>query len=108
MTCNYDYDLVFIIVDKKLSTRVSDEIEALGVSGLTILQGRGRSTDQKVRLLGLTVEPQREMILVLTPNDKTRLIFDTALQAGKLDRPGNGLVFVVDVKMLGGVDFAKS
>ncbi len=103
MDSKTNYDLIIAVVNKRLTLQVSDAIEHLGMSGITILQGRGRSTKRRVEFIGIVVEPQREAIMVLLPNDKTDIVYDTIMEAGKLDEPGNGVVFVLDVKRLGGL-----
>ncbi len=105
MKSNFNYDLIIAIVDQRLTTKIIDEIEKMDISGVTILQGRGRSKKGRVELIGMVIEPQRETILVLTPAKQTEFVYETILDVGNLDEPGNGLVLILEVKKLGGVSF---
>jgi len=97
------FDLVVSIVDNRLTTDLLDRIEKVGVTGNTILPGRGRSSSKEIRLFGITIEPQRDCIITLTTRDKTKEIFDTIMEFGNLNKPGQGLVFVLEVKEVGGI-----
>ena len=97
------YDVVIAIVDKRLTEKIVDDIEKDGVSGVTILPGRGRSTKTPMFLFGLVIEPERDCIIVLTPNTKTDEVFEIIMTTGNLQKPGQGLVVVLDVKKLGGI-----
>lgn len=100
-----DFDIVVIIVDKKYTEKILDAVEAIGVVGSTILPGRGRNANSKVFLLGIPIEPQREFILFMVPRSKTGEVYQTALDVGGLHEPNKGLVFVLEVKQVGGLSF---
>lgn len=100
-----DFDIVVIIVDKKYTEKILDAVETVGVTGSTILPGRGRSANSKVYLLGIPIEQQREFILFMVPRSKTAEVFQIALDLGELNKPNQGLVFVLEVKQVGGLCF---
>ena len=97
------YDVVITIVDKGLTEKIVDEIDKNGVSGVTILPGRGRSTKTPMYLFGLVIEPERDCIIVLTPSAKTDEVFEIIMTTGNLQNPGQGLVLVLDLKKVGGI-----
>lgn len=103
MNINEAYDIVVSIVDRNLTSQVLDEIEKIGVTGSTVLQGRGRSSRQTTTLFGFRIEPERDCILTLTPREKTHDLYNTILDTGNLHKPGHGLVLVLEVKQVGGL-----
>jgi len=101
-----EYDIVVVVVDNKYTQKLLNAVEYLGVSGSTILPGRGRGVNSKPFLLDIPIEPQRECILILAPKSKTKEVYQTAMEIGELNKPERGVVFVLDVKQVGGISFA--
>ncbi len=104
------YDVVVAIVDRELSNKVIKAIMETGVKSVTILSGRSKDADipesqefQPDYFLGYSLAIEREYILILTPKDKTSTVFEAALHSGDLQKPGRGLVFVMEVKQVGGL-----
>lgn len=96
-------DIVVVVIDYKLTPKLLNAVEHLGISGSTILPGRGRSADSKTFLFGIPIEPQRECVIFLVPKSKTEEVFQTAMEVGELNKPERGVVFVMDVKQVGGL-----
>ena len=68
-------------------------IEA-GAQGATIYYGRGSGVRERLGVLGLAVEAEKEIIKILVANDQVDRVFEQIYVAGNLDTPGMGIVFV--------------
>jgi len=98
-----DHDLVIAIVDDELTEGLLDKVEEVGITGSTIIPGRGRSTFSNLKFLGIPIEPRRDFLIILTARDKAEEVFNTIMEFGKLNKPGHGIAFVLEVKKAGGL-----
>ena len=55
------------------------------------------------RFLGLPIEPEKDVFLVLVPIDVAEAVLDAMVEAGELDQSGHGIVFLLDVPRVGGI-----
>jgi nitrogen regulatory protein PII len=100
---NLTHKLLVTIVKKGVASKVVKATKEAGAEGGTILFGRGTGIHEKKKFLGIPVEPEKEVILTLIPKDKVDAILKAVEKAGKLDKPGNGIGFIVDVKRVAGI-----
>ncbi|MGO4889216.1 P-II family nitrogen regulator [Anaerobacillus sp. MEB173] len=100
---NMNHKLLITIVKKGAASKIVKATKAAGAEGGTILFGKGTGIHEKKTFLGITIEPEKELILTLVPVEKIDSILTAVNKAGKLDKPGNGIGFVVDVKKVAGI-----
>ncbi len=74
-----------------------------GAEGGTIMFGRGAGIHEQGSILGIPIEPEKEIVLTLTYADKSDAILTEIVRAAELEKPGNGLAFVVPVSKVAGV-----
>ena len=98
-----DFELIVTIVEKNRGHLVLETSMEAGAEGGTILRGRGTGIHEKAKIFGLSIDPEKEIVLTLVPVDISNEVFSTIIREANLDSPGRGLCFVVDVKKLGGV-----
>ena len=65
-----------------------------GAGGATILHGRGSTGKEAQTIFGIEIEPEKEIVLILTPVDITQRVFDAIAQKMDIDAPGNGIMYV--------------
>ena len=56
--------------------------------------GVGTGIRERLGILGVAVDVEREVISVMVPADQTDRIFERIFLAGRLDTPGMGYVYV--------------
>lgn len=98
-----DHELIVTIVRKGWAEKVIDAAKAAGARGGTVLHGRGVGVHEKKKLLGLPIEPEKEIILTLIHKDKTNEVLKAVVEAGQLQKPGMGVGFVLDVDKVVGI-----
>lgn len=54
-------------------------------------------------VLGIPIEPEKEIVLTAAPRSKFRKVLDAIIQAGELDKPGAGISFVLEIKEIAGI-----
>lgn len=94
---NVNYEAIFVIVDKGLSDSVLDSARSAGSTGGTVIHGRGTGTREKEKLFDIEIEPEKDIILILSRVEKTEKIVNAIKERLNIDEPGAGIIFVLDV-----------
>lgn len=98
-----DISLIVTIVNKGWGDTVLDASLEAGAEGGTILLGRGTGIREKRKILGICIEPEREVILSVTYSDKKEAILQKIVRNAELEKPGAGIAFVVPIDKVVGV-----
>lgn len=83
-----------VVVNRGMAEDVMDIARRSGVKGGTILHGRGTGTACTAKLFDMEIEPEKELVMILMPNDLIDKVVNDLFQELKLDNPGNGILFV--------------
>ena len=97
------FKLIVTIVPQGGSSPLVDAAKAAGAEGATILRGRGSGVHEGARFLGLPIEPEKDVLLILIDTDRAERVLDAVVDAGDLDRPGKGIAFLLDVPRVAGI-----
>ena len=95
--------LIITIVRKGWGDKVLEASMNAGAEGGTILMGRGVGVHEKQTILGIPIEPEKEIVLSITYPDKNEAIIQEIVQTCDLEKPGEGIAFVVPVERVVGV-----
>ena len=105
------HELIIVIVKKGLSETVIESAKKAGAEGGTIIFGRGTGIHEKAKLLGIPIEPEKEIIIIIIDKRKTKKVLDSIVSSVNLNKPGVGIAFVIEVsKVLGichGLDYQQ-
>lgn len=93
-----NYDLIITIVNRGLAEEVVDATKSAGATGGTIIHGRGTGIHETAKLFGIPIEPEKDIVLTLIDSSKTDSVLNAVNEALELDKPGNGIAFVLDVE----------
>lgn len=97
-----DNELIVTIVKRGWSEPVIAAARRAGAEGGTILLGRGTGIHEVKTLLGIAIEPEKEIILTVVAASRTDAVLAAIVAAAELDRPGMGLAFVIPVRQVVG------
>lgn len=103
---NYDngtHQLIVTIVPKGAAEKIIRASLEAGAEGGTVMYGRGVGIHEKRTLLGIPIEPEKEILLTVVPNSLTRTVMASMIEAGELDLPGNGIAFALSLAHVAGV-----
>ncbi len=95
--------LIVTIVRKGWGDRVVEASMKAGAEGGTIMFGRGVGIHERQRIMGICIEPEKEIVLSVISRDKEEMVLSRIIKAAELDKPGNGISFVVPVEKMMGV-----
>jgi nitrogen regulatory protein PII len=99
---NSDNELIVTIVKRGWSEPVITAARGAGAEGGTILLGRGTGIHEMKTLLGIAIEPEKEIVLTVVAAYQTDVVLDAIVAAAELDRPGMGLAFVIPIRRIAG------
>ncbi len=115
-TGSYEYDLnaedggvksmykaIFVVVDKGKGEEVMTVAKEVGARGGTIINARGSSIHETAKLLNMEIEPEKEIVLMLTKTESADGIVKAVRDNLKIDEPGNGIIFVQSVSETYGI-----
>lgn len=100
---NMKYEAIFTIVNKGMSDEVIEAANKAGSTGGTVIHGRGSGTEAKMKLFNIEIEPEKDIILILSKVDKTEAIVDSIKHSIDIEKEGKGIIFVLDVSRATGL-----
>ena len=65
-----------------------------GAQGATISYARGTGIRERMGLLGVTIDEQKEVIRIIVSEEQADRVFEAMFLAGGLDTPGKGIMFM--------------
>jgi len=89
---------IFVIVDKGKGEAVMDVAREAGARGGTIINARGSGIHETATFLNMEIEPEKEIVLMLVATALYDKIIDAIRDKLKIDEPGQGILFVQEVK----------
>lgn len=97
------YSAIFVVVEKGLAEEVMDVAKSVGARGGTIINARGSGIHETAKLLNMEIEPEKEIVLMITKTESTEGIVKAVRNNLKIDEPGNGIIFVQAVSETYGI-----
>ena len=99
------FKLIIALVEDSKTGDVIKAAREAGATGCTVINNaRGEGLEEKKTFLGLTLETQRDMVLLLVEEHRARRILETISEVGEFDTtPGTGIAFQIDVEDAVGV-----
>ena len=100
---NKNIALIVSIVRKGWgSTALQASVKA-GARGGTVLFGRGAGINEREKIFGLSIEPEKEILLTVVRSELVDTVLDEIVRAAELNETGKGIAFVVPVEKVAGV-----
>ena len=83
-----DANLITCVIQKDLAEPVLEAAKNAGAQGATISYAQGTGIRERMGLLGVTIDEQKEVIRIIVSHEQSELVFETMYLAGQLDKPG--------------------
>jgi nitrogen regulatory protein PII len=97
------YCLITVVVDKGKAEDVIDAATAAGSKGGTIINGRGSGIHETSRLFFMDIEPEKEIVLILSEKKDCEAIVSSISEKMEIEKPGKGIIFVQEVSKVCGL-----
>lgn len=97
------YQNIITIVDRGQAEEVIDAAKAAGSKGGTIINGRGSGIHETSKLFNMEIEPEKEIVIIVSKADTSQAIIATIRERLEIDKPGNGIIFVQNIDRIYGI-----
>lgn len=97
MSNDKQFDLIITIVNRGFADDVVDAARSAGAEGGTIMYGRGTGVHEHVKFFGITIEPEKEVVLILILSEKKQAVMEAICNKAGLLTPGKGISFSMPV-----------
>src|SRR5688500_18135815 len=93
-----DVALVTCIVQKGMADPIVRAAREAGAQGATVYYARGTGVRERLGVLGVAVEAEKEVINVVVATDQVDRIVEIMYLTGDLDTPGMGFLYVTPLE----------
>jgi nitrogen regulatory protein PII len=97
------FDCIVTILNTGQSGPVVEASRRAGAEGGTIIFGRGTGIREVKSIMGLAIDPEKEIVLTLVKSDISRRVMEAVVEAGDLEKPGAGIAFIMPVTGVAGI-----
>lgn len=99
------FKLICVFADDSKTDKIMDIAREKGATGSTLISNaRGEGLSRNKTFFGLTLDTQRDIIMLLVEEHMSREILESIADAGEFnDKPGSGIAFVLDIEDVVGV-----
>ena len=103
------YEAVFCVINAGFSDDVMFAARKAGAAGGTILKGRGTAPLEAEEFFKITVQPEKEIVMLIVPEDIKDNVLRELYHSAGLGNAGQGIIFSLPVdRALGLSDFSDS
>ncbi len=97
MSHSFRYEMIYAIVNAGFADTVMEAARAYGARGGTVIHGRGTASGDAERMFGITVQPEKEIVMIVVPTELRNDILHTIYRKAGLETPGQGIAFSLPV-----------
>ena len=97
------YNVIFVVVEKGRAEEVIEAANKVGSTGGIIINARGAGVHEVQKFFSLEIEPEKEEVFIITKNENKDKIVNSIRENMKIEEPGNGILYVLDVNEVHGL-----
>lgn len=97
-TMESGYTLLTAIVNDGHADDVMNQARKAGAKGGTILTARGTASEEDVKFFGITLVPEKEVLMIVAEKGAEDAILDAIRTVPVLAEPGGGIVYSLNVE----------
>ena len=98
------FKLIMAFVKPVITDDIIDAMKEAGATGATIIPARGTGIHEAKSFFGLSIEDQTDIIVFLVEEHVVENLMKVIQLAGKFDKPGTGIAFVLPVEHIAGLE----
>ena len=92
-----EYELIVLIVSEGYAQVAMDAAKKVGAGGGTLTNGIGLGSKEATKFLGITIEPEKDVVLILVEKEEKRKIMEEISNVVGLSHEGRGICFAIPV-----------
>jgi nitrogen regulatory protein P-II 1 len=93
-----DVALITCVVQRGAADDIIKAAQDVGAQGATVYYAKGVGVRERLGVLGLAIEVEKEVINIIVATNQIDRIFEKMYIAGKLDTPGMGIMYVTHLE----------
>ncbi len=93
-----DVALITCIVQRGVANKITDAAREAGAEGATVHFAKGMGVRERLGILGLAVEVEKEIVQIMVSTAQVDHVFEKMYLAGELDTPGMGIMFITPLE----------
>ena len=86
--------MITCVLQSGLAEKVLDAAKNCGAQGATISYATGTGIRDRMGLMGVTIDEQKEVLRIIVSEEQADRVFEAIYLAGNLDTPGKGIMFM--------------
>ena len=88
-----NHDLILTIVNRGFADEVMTAAKKAGAFGGTVVNARGTGTNELQEFFGALIQPEKELVMILTEREKRNQIMTAICKDAGIDKEGMGIRF---------------
>ena len=93
-----DVKLITCVLQNGLAEEVLEAAKNCGAQGATVSYARGTGVRDRMGLIGVTIDEQKEVVRIVASKEQANRVFEAMYLAGDLDTPGKGIMYMSDLE----------
>lgn len=98
-----EFDLIITVVNRGFDDVVMEAARESGANGGTVLHARGAGIHEAEKFFGISIQPEKDVILILARREDKKNIMHAIRDAVGLNKEGRGLSFSLPVEDVCGI-----
>ncbi len=95
--------MIMAILQRGRADRAVKAAIRAGAQAATVFFGRGLGIRERLGLLGLAIQPEKEIIVIVVDEQYVDRIIEAMVKGSRIDQPGVGFLFVTPVDRVVGL-----
>jgi len=96
-------ELIIAVVQRGEAEVLIEAAGKAGATGSTTAYGRGTGVREKMGVLGSLIQPEKEVVFIVVPDNIADQVLDAVVKAGKLEEPGMGIAMTMPLNRVIGL-----
>ncbi|MEG1710713.1 MAG: P-II family nitrogen regulator [Clostridia bacterium] len=97
--------LIIGVVNRGFGDMIMAAAKKAGATGGTIVPARGTGKAEAIKFLGVTIDPEKDMLMIMVDNSLKVTIMEAIYERASMHNKGNGIVFSLPVDSVMGADY---
>ena len=93
-----DVKLITCVLQTGLAEEVLEAAKNCGAQGATVSYARGTGVRDRMGLIGVTIDEQKEVVRIVASEEQASRVFEAMYLAGDLDTPGKGIMYMSNLE----------
>jgi nitrogen regulatory protein PII len=93
-----DVSLITCIVQRGIADTIIEAARDTGAQGATVNYARGMGIRERLGILGVAVEVEKELVNIVVSSEQVERVFEAMYLAGNLDTPGMGIMYITHLE----------